>query len=103
MAFASSQSGRGKKVRSSLPTGGGPFKGFAFVVVGSREDAERVLREWKWENEVQEKEEEGVGEDEEMEDEERPDPGTYGTLAKESGMRALGMYVPLFLLSLKIY
>lgn len=33
----------------ALPSGGGPFKGFAFVVVGSAEDAERILAAWPWE------------------------------------------------------
>lgn len=91
-AFATSQveDGRARKFKSSLPSGGGPFKGFAFVVMRSREDAERVLREWRWEKEGKEEEKED-GEDEEMENAERPDPGTYATLAKDSGMRALGM------------
>lgn len=46
-AFAASLLGRGLK-RLQLPTGGGPYKGFAFVVVGQGEDVERILREWPW-------------------------------------------------------
>lgn len=31
-----------------LPPGGGPFKGFGFVVVSNKEDALRILKEWDW-------------------------------------------------------
>ena len=49
-AFARSLMDRGgKPKRTPLPTGGGPYKGFAFVVVGSVEDMERILRDWTWE------------------------------------------------------
>ncbi|KAK4699881.1 hypothetical protein P7C70_g6373, partial [Phenoliferia sp. Uapishka_3] len=52
-AFAQSLKDRGnagsKTKRTPLPVGGGPYKGFAFVVVGSKEDADRILDEWSWE------------------------------------------------------
>ena len=31
-----------------LPPGGGSFEGFGFVVVTSKDDAERILKEWDW-------------------------------------------------------
>ncbi|GAA6059128.1 hypothetical protein JCM10212_003875 [Sporobolomyces blumeae] len=37
----------GKRTARGLPKGGGPFKGFAFVVVESKDDLERILREWR--------------------------------------------------------
>ncbi|GAA5869380.1 hypothetical protein JCM8547_008658 [Rhodosporidiobolus lusitaniae] len=44
--------GEEKRVkRPKMPKGGGPFKGFVFAVVESKEEAERVLGEWKWERE----------------------------------------------------
>jgi prophage DNA circulation protein len=32
----------------ALPFGGGPFKGFAFVIVENEEEASRILKEWPW-------------------------------------------------------
>jgi hypothetical protein len=68
-----------------LPSGGGPFKGFAFVVVETKEDAERVLRTWEWD-----RKEVGDGkEEEDIKMEEKEGRVEYETLAKESGFRAL--------------
>ncbi|GAA5884016.1 hypothetical protein JCM6882_002103 [Rhodosporidiobolus microsporus] len=101
-----------KKARQ-LPKGGGPFKGFAFVVLGSKEEAERVTAEWKWEREEgtaaeqvrdgEEAEPDGEGEDEKMEGMEAGEGEKKGKKgkgkekkklspverARRSGMRAL--------------
>lgn len=39
--------------KSLLPAGGGPYKGFAFVVLSDKDDFERLLRRWKWNKGVQ--------------------------------------------------
>ncbi|KAM0789905.1 hypothetical protein ACM66B_006746 [Microbotryomycetes sp. NB124-2] len=53
-AFARAQAeAAGKPFRKAalkLPAGGGPFRGFAFVVFKSREDAERILKTWRWDH-----------------------------------------------------
>ncbi|KPV73085.1 uncharacterized protein RHOBADRAFT_66817 [Rhodotorula graminis WP1] len=49
-AAQDAQLGRSRRARA-LPKGGGPFKGFAFVVLPSGDEAERVVREWVWEDE----------------------------------------------------
>lgn len=71
-----------------LPTGGGPFRGYAFVVVASKEDAERILKEWVWE-----RNEEAVEEDVKMEEdgaeEAKPASQEPAALARRSGFRAL--------------
>lgn len=75
----------GKEVRRkgrALPSGGGPCRGYAFVVLESREDAERVLREWRWEKGSE------LEKDEEKMDEDKPadDPAS---LARRSSFRSL--------------
>lgn len=44
------QKGKGKERNRDLvlPPGGGPFKGFGFVVVASKADARRILKESEW-------------------------------------------------------
>ncbi|BGP43851.1 hypothetical protein JCM10449v2_007908 [Rhodotorula kratochvilovae] len=49
-AFRAAQdAAQGKRRARPLPKSGGPFKGFAFVLLPSKEEAERVLKEWSWE------------------------------------------------------
>ncbi|BGP35795.1 hypothetical protein JCM10296v2_007647 [Rhodotorula toruloides] len=50
-AFAQARAaaaGNDKKPPRPLPKSGGPFKGFAFAVLRSEEEVERVLREFPW-------------------------------------------------------
>lgn len=50
-AFAQARAaaaGNLKKPPRPLPKSGGPFKGFAFAVLRSEEEVERVLREFPW-------------------------------------------------------
>ncbi|ORY83002.1 hypothetical protein BCR35DRAFT_80467 [Leucosporidium creatinivorum] len=77
-----------------LPTGGGPFRGFAFVVLETKEDAERALETWAWEKTDLEREAEAkgdAGEDRMDEDGEegKPTSADPTTLARRSGFRAL--------------
>lgn len=44
-------SGKRKPKALDLPLGGGNFKGFAFVVVAKKEDAEAALKRWAWNRE----------------------------------------------------
>lgn len=73
-----------------LPTGGGPFRGFAFVVLETKEDAERVLKTWAWEKTASgsagDEEEDKMDEDGE---EGKPASVDPTTLARGSGFRAL--------------
>ena len=51
-AFRAAQDAQqGRRRARALPKGGGPFKGFAFVLMPSGEEARRVVREWAWERE----------------------------------------------------
>lgn len=89
-AFAQSQaaaSGKEQRRRGrALPSGGGPFRGYAFVVVQSREDAERILKEWTWE-EASNKAENGP---EKMDEDDSPGKDVdTATLARKSGFRSL--------------
>ncbi|KAL8277611.1 hypothetical protein RQP46_010043 [Phenoliferia psychrophenolica] len=111
-AFAQSLKERaGIPNRTPLPTGGGPYKGFAFVLVGSSEDKDRILKEWTWEIPVLEKREvvrrEGESEVDrivreeleamevdspmaKVEDEEEPSPSNKAQkAARQSGLRSL--------------
>ncbi|GAA5918930.1 hypothetical protein JCM5296_003834 [Sporobolomyces johnsonii] len=64
--------GGGRKAKG-LPKGGGPFKGFAFVVLRSEDDVQKALGEYAWER-TERGQEEGVGdEDDEEEDVEMKD------------------------------
>ncbi|GJN94169.1 hypothetical protein Rhopal_007243-T1 [Rhodotorula paludigena] len=77
-AFRAAQD-EGKKRAKGLPKGGGAFKGFAFVVLPSKEEAERVLSEWSWEregDESAENDDEGDEGDEAEEDAEMADAST---------------------------
>lgn len=67
--------GKGKGKGLSLPSGGGTFKGFGFVVVENELDGERMLREWSWD-----------GGEVKMETDEEGNEFTRG--ARASGMRA---------------
>ncbi|GAA5977174.1 hypothetical protein JCM11641_003866 [Rhodosporidiobolus odoratus] len=98
-----------KKPRA-LPKGGGPFKGYAFVVLAGKGEVERVLEQWRWETddgeavarEVSPEAQSGGAQDEEdelMQDGENGQAGkgkgkekvrtTPLERAKRSGMRAL--------------
>lgn len=106
-AFAKAQAGQSDKPRRrqglKLPSGGGPFRGFAFVIVQSRADAERILAEWKWEREAsvcRDEQDVNGGEDrmddDAEEDAEEPavetskvDKSELDKLARVSGMRSL--------------
>lgn len=83
-AFAQSTAASGSGLASRrpplLPQGGGPFKGFAHVMLGSDEDVERAVAEWKWEGSKREKEEVGGEEDEGRQEREQ---------ARKQGMRAI--------------
>ena len=91
-AFAQSQAAaNGKAVRrkgKGLPSGGGPFRGYAFVVVESKEDAERITKEWEWESSGAEHEKEGQ-EDEMEQDEPSKTADDPALLARKSRFRAL--------------
>ncbi|BGP20617.1 hypothetical protein JCM10213v2_008780 [Rhodosporidiobolus nylandii] len=62
----------GKRKPRPLPKGGGPFKGYGFVLLGGKEDAERVAREWSWEGERR-AQEEGQAPEEAVEEGEKMD------------------------------
>lgn len=55
-----------------MPKGGGPFRGFAFVVVRTAEDAERVLATYPWKREKRERAE-GTGHEDAEEEAEGAD------------------------------
>lgn len=69
-----------------LPQGGGPFKGFAIAIVGSAEDAQRIVDEWRWDKEE-------VEEGERVTEVEMSDGGEDGgkalEMAKQQGLRAI--------------
>jgi hypothetical protein len=46
---AMSKDARKKERQARLPEGGGPYKGFAFVVVGDDAAAEKLRTAWSWE------------------------------------------------------
>ena len=50
-AQAFAQSRGGPKRGIGLPRGGGPFKGFAFVVLRNAEDVDRALSTYPWQGE----------------------------------------------------
>jgi hypothetical protein len=93
-AFAKAQAeANGKEsVRRGLglPTGGGPFRGFAFVVLETRKDAERALETWAWEKTAFAGDG-NAGEDKMDEDEDEGKPASTDptTLARRSGFRTL--------------
>ncbi|GAA5910502.1 hypothetical protein JCM8208_007625 [Rhodotorula glutinis] len=104
-AFRAAQDAQeGRRRARQLPKSGGPFKGFAFVVLPGREEAERVVREWAWAREEKagaegagEGEEEGLGEQgEEAEDaemgevEQEGGAGGTGTASDEGKTGKLG-------------
>lgn len=61
-AFRAAQDAQqGKRRARPLPKSGGPFKGFAFVLLPNKEDAERVLGEWAWEGGAPPREDEAAG------------------------------------------
>lgn len=78
---------RGKTL--NLPVGGGPFKGFAFIVVGRKEDAETILKKWKWEKGTEDVKGGKGKEVEDMNVDESEVESDYEKLARESGMRAI--------------
>ncbi|KAK4054043.1 hypothetical protein OIO90_003688 [Microbotryomycetes sp. JL221] len=51
-AFARAQAESGgqryRRPGLKLPVGGGPLRGFAFIVVENKRDADRILNEWAW-------------------------------------------------------
>jgi hypothetical protein len=79
----------------SLPAGGGPFKGFAHVMLRTKEDVERVCEEWAWEKAAGEKQE--VGEEMKIDqvkeasgvDEQSGEGQEKWQAAKRLGMRAI--------------
>ncbi|KAK4048689.1 hypothetical protein OIV83_004659 [Microbotryomycetes sp. JL201] len=95
-AFARAQAAKtAKPLRTAalkLPAGGGPFRGYAFVVVQSQEDANRILNTWKWERAPVESSgdartaEDGNDEDVSMMEE---GPVKLESLARMYGLRAL--------------
>ncbi|KAM0751716.1 hypothetical protein T439DRAFT_324915 [Meredithblackwellia eburnea MCA 4105] len=100
-AFAQSQlkdkdKGKRKPYRGlKLPTGGGSFKGFAFVVVlGDRRAVDRILDKWVWEREEEDEmeEEESVEDDDEGDDDEGEgsgdDDGEGGQGVKKVGKKS---------------
>ncbi|GAA6038682.1 hypothetical protein JCM8097_002342 [Rhodosporidiobolus ruineniae] len=86
----------GKKPRA-LPAGGGPFKGVAFVVLPSKEAAEKAVERWAWDcaptAPTQSRRDEEGEEDEEMEDvpvaEEAEGEGKKGKKGKRRERRKL--------------
>jgi hypothetical protein len=86
------EEGEKKTKRPRVPKGGGPFKGFAFVVCRDREEAEKVVEEWKWEGGSgaagegeHEQQEEEEGEDEKMVEAEESREGAEVAGEKKSG------------------
>ncbi|KAI5481340.1 hypothetical protein MNV49_004962 [Pseudohyphozyma bogoriensis] len=80
--------------RNPLPAGGGPFRGFAFVIVPNKDEAGRILEQWKWEKdegkgkEVKHSAEEKV-DDNEMQTEEDQSKKGLEQQARETGFRTL--------------
>ncbi|GAA6020741.1 hypothetical protein JCM10207_002008 [Rhodosporidiobolus poonsookiae] len=62
--------GRAKKPRQ-LPKGGGPFKGFAFVVLPSKEEADKALGQWTWDQQDAAAEDQPQGEEEADDEDEK--------------------------------
>ncbi|GAA5982846.1 hypothetical protein JCM10908_006808 [Rhodotorula pacifica] len=104
-AFAQSRGGP-KKGLGGLPKGGGPFKGFAFVILRSSEDVDRTLSTYPWKAEPTRRDAQGDADDEEEAedsrmDEPQPDADPRGKgkakkpkptpaeKSKNAGMRAL--------------
>lgn len=105
-AQAFAQSRGGPKKGLGLPKGGGPFRGFAFVVVRNAEEAQRILTTYAWKREKRERshdtghdEEEEEVEGQEVEGDTAVDPKGKGKAkrekispaerAKRGGMRSL--------------
>lgn len=91
VAFEENQKRTSKSL--DLPVGGGPFKGFAFAVVGTSSDAMRILQEWVWNSEESGS---GVGEEAkdveaEKEESDKSEERKYAKLAKENGLRVLSL------------
>ncbi|GAA5854969.1 hypothetical protein JCM9279_003591 [Rhodotorula babjevae] len=86
-AFRAAQDAQlGRRRARGLPKGGGPFKGFAFVLLPSGEEAERVVREWAWERgEVEGAAGGGEGEGEEKEAEDGAEDTEMGEVGQTGG------------------
>ncbi|GAA6048772.1 hypothetical protein JCM3770_003959 [Rhodotorula araucariae] len=90
---------QGKRRARPLPKSGGPFKGFAFVLVPNKDEASRILKEWSWEgadggSSAAEGEEEDVDGEDENEDEdaemgeaEVPEQGTMSAKVGPTGKK----------------
>ncbi|GAA5908511.1 uncharacterized protein JCM6883_005570 [Sporobolomyces salmoneus] len=84
------QSGEGlKRKPKGLPKGGGPFKGFAFVVLSNKEEVERALKEWSGKRESEGSDEAAEEEAEEAEDRMEEVEGE-GEEAKKSTVKGKG-------------
>lgn len=83
----------GRRKGLGLPSSGGPFKGFAFVVVEKKEDAEKALKMLSWERRGGEDgAREHAGDDDDEDEDVKMSDGKvldHSALAKQSGLRAI--------------